>query len=138
MCCVCAKSLQSRPAPCSPMDHWSPLSMGFSRQEYCNGLQFPPRRDLPDPGIKPESLTFPALAAGFFTNSASWEAPKNGPSSQITGKKQAYSISRRDSAEKPTNQGTSALFFCCSGNTLSPENWKMLQKILYRYPGWTK
>ena len=52
----------------------APLSMGFSRQEYCNGLQFPPRRDLPDPGIKPESLTFPALAPGFFTTGATWEA----------------------------------------------------------------
>ena len=26
------------------------LSMGFSRQEYCNGLPFPPPGDLPDPG----------------------------------------------------------------------------------------
>ena len=98
--------------------HQASLSVEFSRQEFWSGLPCPPPGDLPDPGIKPESLTSPALAAGFFTNSASWEAPKNGPSSQITGKKQAYSISRRDSAEKPTNQGTSALFFCCSGNTL--------------------
>ena len=30
--------------------------------------------DLPDPGIKPESLTFPALADRFFTTSAAWEA----------------------------------------------------------------
>ena len=30
-------------------------------------------RDLPDPGIKPVSLTSPALAGGFFTTS-SWEA----------------------------------------------------------------
>ena len=45
----------------------------------------PPPRDLPDPGIKPVSLMSPALAAGFFINGATWEAPKNGPSSQITG-----------------------------------------------------
>ena len=36
------------------------LSMGFSRQEYWNGLPFPSPRDLPDPGIKPRS---PALQA---------------------------------------------------------------------------
>ena len=90
--------------------HQAPLSMEFSRQEYWSGLPCPPPGDLPDPGIKPVSLMSPALAAGFFTNSATWEAPKNGPSSQITGKKQAYSISRRDSAEKPTNQGTSTFF----------------------------
>ena len=28
-------------------------SMGFSRQEYWNGLPFPSPGDLPDPGIKP-------------------------------------------------------------------------------------
>ena len=28
-------------------------SMGFSRQEYWNGLPFPSPGDLPDPGIRP-------------------------------------------------------------------------------------
>ena len=32
------------------------LSMGFSRQEYWNGLLFPPPGDLLDPEIKPVSL----------------------------------------------------------------------------------
>ena len=36
----------------------APLSMGFSRQEYWNGLPFPPPGDLPNPQI--ESM-FPAL-----------------------------------------------------------------------------
>ena len=31
----------------------TPLSMGFSRQEYWSGLPFPSPRDLPDPGIEP-------------------------------------------------------------------------------------
>ena len=31
--------------------------------------------DLPHPGIEPMSLTSPAWAGGFFTNSAIWEAP---------------------------------------------------------------
>ena len=52
----------------------APLSMGFSRQEYWSGLPFPPSGDLPDPGIKPVSLTSPVLAGGFFTTSATWEA----------------------------------------------------------------
>ena len=42
-----------------------PLSMGFSRQEYCHGLQFPSTGHLPDPEIKPTSLS-PVLAGGFF------------------------------------------------------------------------
>ena len=51
------------------------LSMGFSRQEYRGGLPFPPPGDLPDPGIEPVSLMSPALASGFFTTNATWEAP---------------------------------------------------------------
>ena len=54
--------------------HQAPLSMGFSSQEYWSGLPCPPPGDLPDPGIKPISLMFPALAGRFFTASAAWEA----------------------------------------------------------------
>ena len=54
--------------------HQAPLTMGFSRQEYWSGLSCFPSRDLPDPGIKPKSLTSPALAGQFFTRSAIWEA----------------------------------------------------------------
>ena len=49
----------------------APLSVGFSRQEYRSGLPCPTPGDLPDPGIEPRS---PALAGGFFTTSAAWEA----------------------------------------------------------------
>ena len=52
----------------------APLSMGFSRQEHWSGLPCPSLGDLPDSGIKPESLMSPALAGGFFTTSAAWEA----------------------------------------------------------------
>ena len=40
--------------------------MRFSRQEYWSGLPCPSPGDLPDPDIKPASLTSPALAGGFF------------------------------------------------------------------------
>ena len=42
------------------------LSVGFSRQEYWDGLPFPPPGDLPHPGIEPASSVAPALAGGFF------------------------------------------------------------------------
>ena len=48
--------------------------MGFSRQEYWNGLPCPPPGNLPEPGIKPASLKSPALAGRFFTTSTTWEA----------------------------------------------------------------
>ena len=54
--------------------HQAPLSVGFSLQEYWSGVIFPPPGDFPDPGIEPMSLTSPALAGGFFSTSATWEA----------------------------------------------------------------
>ena len=48
--------------------------MRFSRQEYWSGLPCPAPGDLSDPGIKPTSLMSVALAGGFFTISANWEA----------------------------------------------------------------
>ena len=53
----------------------APLSTEFSRQEYWSGLLCFPPGDLPDPGIKPTFLLSPVLAGGFFTSSATWEAP---------------------------------------------------------------
>ena len=47
--------------------HQAPLSMGFPRKEYWSGLPCPPPGHLPDPGIKPTSPVFPALAGGIFT-----------------------------------------------------------------------
>ena len=43
--------------------HQAPLSLGFPRQEYWNGLPFPSPGDIPNSGIKSVS---PALAGGFF------------------------------------------------------------------------
>ena len=45
----------------------TPLSMGFSRQEYWSGLPCLPPGDLPDPGIEPKSPTSPALQVNSST-----------------------------------------------------------------------
>ena len=50
--------------------HQTPLSMGFSRQEYWSGLPFPSPGDLPDPEIQ---LTSPALSGRFFTTEPPWK-----------------------------------------------------------------
>ena len=42
--------------------HQAPLSVGFSRQQYWSGLQFPSPGHLPNPGIEPGSLTLQADA----------------------------------------------------------------------------
>ena len=52
----------------------APLSPGLSRDEYWSGLPFPSSRVPPNPGIGSTSLASSALADGFFTTSATWEA----------------------------------------------------------------
>ena len=54
----------------------TPLSMGFSRQEYWIGLPCPPPGDLSDPGIELASLPSPSLTGGFFTTT--WGVPPHG------------------------------------------------------------
>ena len=56
--------------------HQASLSMGFSRQEYWSVLSCSPPGDLPQPGIKPVSLTSPALASKFLTTRATSEVPE--------------------------------------------------------------
>ena len=50
------------------IEHQTPLSMEFSRQEYWSGLPFLPPGDLPSPGIE---STSPALAGAFFNTEPS-------------------------------------------------------------------
>ena len=80
--CVHAKLLQSCLTLCDPMDCSSP---GSSVQEILQGriLEWVAMlssrassqpRDLLNPGIKRTSLMSPALAGGFFTTNATWEA----------------------------------------------------------------
>ena len=72
-----AKSLQLCPNPCNPtVPHQAPLSMRFAKQEYWNGLPCPPPGDLCNTGIEPASLMSPALASGFITTIATWEAQR--------------------------------------------------------------
>ena len=50
--------------PQKTVAHQTPLSMGFSRQEYWSGLPFPSPGILPNPEIKPKT---PVSAGRFFT-----------------------------------------------------------------------
>ena len=61
--------IQSCSTLCNPMDCscQAPLSAGLFKQEYWNGLPFPPPRDLPDPGTEHVSPESSSLASGFLT-----------------------------------------------------------------------
>ena len=71
--CMHAKSLQSCPTLCDlwTTAHQSPLSMGFSRQEYWSGWLCPPPGDLPNPKMEPKSLMSPALQADSLSTELS-------------------------------------------------------------------
>ena len=71
-----AKLLQSGPALCHPMDCSPPGSPvhGILPARIVGWLASPPPEDPPDSGIKPVSPGSPALAGGFFTTTATWEA----------------------------------------------------------------
>ena len=66
---VHAKSLQLCLTLCNPwaVARQAPLSMGFSEQEYWSGLPFLPPGDLPDSGIKPETLTLLCWQVGSLS-----------------------------------------------------------------------
>ena len=68
-CCLVIKSLSH-----SFVTPWivalrAPLSMGFPKQEYWSGLLFPSPRDLPYPGIEPESPALQVYSHWWWTGS---------------------------------------------------------------------
>ena len=69
---LCAKSLQSCPILCDPVNRMAPGSAVQAR--VLEWVAIPSPGDLPDLGIEPTSLMSPALASGFFTTSTTWEA----------------------------------------------------------------
>ena len=71
--CACAQSCLTLCTPWTVACQAS-LPMGFFKQEYWSGVPFPTAGDLFDSGVEPMSLASPALAGGFFTTSATWEA----------------------------------------------------------------
>ena len=63
---VCAKSLQSCPTLCDPMDCRPPSSSlhGILQARILEWVAMPFSRDLPDPKIRPTYPVTPALQAG--------------------------------------------------------------------------
>ena len=81
----------------------TPLSMGFSRQEYWSGLPFPSPGDLPNPGIKPQS---PALQTGALPSEPPgkpwWLA--NLANQPTTNHRQIRKLSQDHSSQVPISQ----------------------------------
>ena len=78
--CICmpAKSLQSCPILCNPMDCNLPGSSVLGNSPCKNtgvGCHFLLQGNLPDSGIETTSFMSPELPGGFFTTSTTWKAP---------------------------------------------------------------
>ena len=73
--CVPAKLPQACLTLCNPKEYSLPgfSVLGILQAGILEWLSYPPPGDLPNPGIEPMSLTFPILAGGFFTTSATPE-----------------------------------------------------------------
>ena len=67
-------SVVSHSATLWTVAHQAPCPWGFLGKKHWSGLPLPSPGDLPHLGIKPASLTWRALACGFFTVTATWEA----------------------------------------------------------------
>ena len=75
--CVCAKSLQSCPTLCDPIDCSLPGCSvhGILQARILEWVAVPSSRGSSWPRDQAVSLTSQALAGGFFTASATWEDP---------------------------------------------------------------
>ena len=73
--CMCAKSFQSCPTLCHPMDSSPAGSSVLARILLARILEWVAMlssTDFPDPGIEPTSRMSASLAGGFFTANATW------------------------------------------------------------------
>ena len=79
MCvCVCVHA-QLCLTLCNPMDCSLPGSSvhGIFQARILEQVAISSPGDRPNPGVKPVSPASPALAGGFFTTSATWEAEES-------------------------------------------------------------
>ena len=111
---VHARSLQPCPTLCDPMDCSQPGSSlrGILQARILEWVAMPFSRESSQPRVEPMFLTSPALAGGFVTTSATWEAP----SGQFKWPKPLHNLIS-------IQQGFKLLlgkdFSCCLGDTVS-------------------
>ena len=111
-----AKLLQLCTTLCDPMEYYPPGSSvhGTPQARILEWIAMFSSRGSSWPGIKPASLTSPALVGRFFTMSATWQAPyislhviSRSPDEQLQGV--IYILI--NSSPKPTHVGSMCLVF---------------------------
>ena len=97
--------------------HQAPLSLGFSRQEYWNGLLFPPPGDLPNPGIEPMSRSMSWIGRWALL----WLVPPVTPFYR-PGHQDSETVSHLGRVTAPLGWLWCQSLLCCEG--LSPQVWE--------------
>ena len=111
-----AKSLQSCPTQCDPIDGSPPgSSMGFSRQEHWNGLPSPFPGDLSNPGIKPPSPAWQADSVPLSHLGSPTTIHTKSLDSHFTLKLVQGSV--RSMVIKTENQGRKGIKCCTQGSS---------------------
>ena len=125
------------------IDCQSPLSMGFSRQEYWSGFPCSPPGDFPDPRTEPTSLTSPALKGGFLTTSATWEAAYKWESELPRNYASHHMVGRVLGSQRIRHNWATISFTYCKLNTQTVPKWISGQESTcecrrHRFDPWVK
>ena len=118
----CFSRVQLFAVPCTVAQQ-TPLSTGFSRQEYWSGLPRPPPGAPPSPGVEPASLMSPSFTGGFVTPSATWRASLVAQSAKI-----ACNAGLIPESGRFLEEGNGEPFqSCCLGNPIDRVAWQAIQ-----------
>ena len=117
----CFSRVQLFAVPCTVAQQ-TPLSTGFSRQEYWSGLPRPPPGAPPSPGVEPASLMSPSFTGGFVTPSATWRASLVAQSAKI-----ACNAGLIPESGRFLEEGNGEPFqSCCLGNPMDRVAWQAI------------
>ena len=108
--------------------HQAPLSMGFSRKEYRNGLLCPPPRDLPDQTLNPSLLCLLHWQAGYLPLAPPGKPPPPTPS---------HSVPTFSHSQKPHGRAPGAMILSQSqppvwesGRDFSSSAWVWVARVM--------
>ena len=123
--------------------------MGFSRQDYWNGLPFLPPGDLPDPGIQPESLKSPEFGAKYPLERAGWRFRSPGLSFTPNGLQHLHTHALSSRTVHSFTQHTNFWWYWgtwrgrtrhCCGGTSRPQRERGTEmrqmRCMWEEPGW--
>ena len=108
----------------------APLTIGFYRQEYWSGLLCPLPRDIPDPGIEPESLLLHLVQVGSLPLAASgksfvWITVDFPEAQMVKNVCSAQNLGAIPGLGRAPGEGNgNPLQYCCLENPMDRRAWR--------------